>query len=431
MIASQTSIPGTSEAAAAVLAALAIPTAIRQVAEVLHDAGHDVVLVGGAVRDCLLGRVHGDWDLASSATPDEVTALFRRTIPTGIEHGTVTVLCGRGDDRVTTEITTFRGEGEYIDGRRPSEVRFLRTLDGDLARRDFTINAMAWNPLTGVFTDIFGGLRDLQSGIVRAVGEATTRFAEDGLRAMRAVRFCAALGYSLDPETAAAIGGALDTLDQVSRERVQVELVKLLASPRPSLGLLPMVATSMWGRVLADYASAEVEAAIIAVDALPADPRLRLARLLWPLRGQVAKIEAVLDERLRPSREDRNWLLVLCRAANGELADLREPAAIRRAVAALGRKHLADLLAILNVEAEQRSRIETAICGAALSIGELEIRARDLIAAGLLQPGPIVGRLLRGLLQWVLDDPSRNQRAQLLAEATRRLREDMDPDLAK
>ncbi len=426
MVASQANIPGTPEAAAAVLAALPIPAEIRGVAEVLHDAGHDVVLVGGAVRDCLLGRLHGDWDLASSATPDEVTRLFRRTVPTGIEHGTVTVICGRGDDRLTTEITTFRGEGEYIDGRRPTEVRFLRALAEDLARRDFTINAMAWNPLTGVFTDIFSGLHDLQLGIVRAVGEAATRFAEDGLRAMRAVRFCAALGYSLEEKTAAAIGGALDTLDQVSRERVQVELIKLLASPRPSLGLRPMVATSMWGRVLADYESAEIEAAIVAVDALPADPRLRLARLLWPLRGRVQEIEAVLDDRLRPSREDRSWVLVLCRAANEELLELREAAAIRRAVAGLGRRHLADVLAILDVKAEQRSRIDAAIEGAALSVGELEIRARDLIAAGLLRPGPIVGRLLRGLLQWVLDDPSHNKGPQLLAEATRRLCEKAD-----
>lgn len=422
-------IPETPEAAAALLAALPLPAEIRRVAEVLHDAGHDVVLVGGAVRDCLLGRVHGDWDLASSATPDEVTHLFRRTVPTGIEHGTVTVICGRGDDRVTTEITTFRGEGEYIDGRRPAEVRFLRALAEDLARRDLTINAMAWNPLTGVFTDLFGGLEDLRSGTVRAVGVAATRFSEDGLRAMRAVRFCAALGYSLEPATAAAIGGALDTLDQVSRERVQVEFMKLLASQRPSLGLRPMVETSMWGRVLADYESAQVEAAIVAVDALPAAPRLRLARLLWPLRGRPEVIAAILDERLRPSREDRTCVLVLCRAANEELTGLQEPASIRRAVAALGRQYLADVLAILDVEAEQRSRIETAIQGAALTVGELEIRARDLIAAGLLQPGPIIGRLLRGLLQWVLDDPLRNQQPLLLAEATRRLRD--DAELAK
>ncbi len=417
-------IPETHAAAATRMGEAPLPPAIREVAQVLHGAGHDVVLVGGAVRDFLLGRDHGDWDLATSATPDEVVGLFRRTIPTGIEHGTVTVLFGRGDGRVTTEITTFRGEGDYVDGRRPSEVRFHRALELDLARRDFTINAMAWNPLTGVFTDVFGGLEDLRSGVVRAVGEATERFAEDGLRAMRAVRFCAALGYSLEPETEAAIGGALDTLDQVSRERVQVELIKLLRSPRPSLGLRPMVTTSMWGRVLADYGSPAVEAGIIAVDALPADPILRLSRLLWPLREDRPAIEAVLDTRLRPSRDDRSRVLSLCRAANAELAELAEPAAIRRAVAALGREHLADALAVVEVGPEQAAVIERACEGAALAMDELDVRGRDLIQGGLLKPGPVMGRLLRRLFDWVLEEPSRNQRALLLAEAERMIGEE-------
>ena len=417
-------IPETHAAAATRMGRAPLPPAIREVAHVLHGAGHDVVLVGGAVRDFLLGRDHGDWDLATSATPDEVVGLFRRTIPTGIEHGTVTVLFGRGDERVTTEITTFRGEGDYVDGRRPSEVRFHRALELDLARRDFTINAMAWNPLTGVFTDVFGGLEDLHRGVVRAVGEATERFSEDGLRAMRAVRFCAALGYSLDLETEAAIGGALDTLDQVSRERVQVELIKLLRSPRPSLGLRPMVTTSMWGRVLADYESAAVEAGIIAVDALPADPILRLSRLLWPLRQDRPAIEAVLDTRLRPSRDERSRVLSLCRAANGALAELQEPAAIRRAVAALGREHLADALLVVDVGPEQAAVIERACEGAALAMGELDVRGRDLIQAGLLKPGPVMGRLLRRLFERVLEEPSRNQRALLLAEAERMIGEE-------
>ncbi len=409
-------IPESHAAAATRMGEAPLPPAIREVAEVLHGAGHDVVLVGGAVRDFLLGRDHGDWDLATSATPDEVVGLFRRTIPTGIEHGTVTVLFGRGDARVTTEITTYRGEGDYVDGRRPTEVRFHRALELDLARRDFTINAMAWNPLTGAFTDVFGGLEDLRSGIVRAVGEAKARFAEDGLRAMRAVRFCATLGYRLEAATEAAIGGALDTLDQVSRERVQVELVKLLRAAEPSLGLRPMVTTSMWGRVLADYGAAEIEAALVAVDALPADPILRLSRLLWPLRADRPAIEAVLDARLRPSREERARVLSLCRAANAELAEL--------AVSALGRQHLADAIALVDVAPAQIEAIEAACEGAALAVGELEVRGRDLIQGGLLRPGPGMGRLLRRLFEWVLDDPSRNQRELLLREAERMIAEE-------
>ncbi|MCB9569736.1 MAG: hypothetical protein H6710_21380 [Myxococcales bacterium] len=414
-------LPTTIDEAAARMAAAPLPAAIREVAEVLHDAGHDVVVVGGAVRDFLLGREHGDWDLASAATPDEVMRLFPKTIPTGIDHGTVTVVCGRGAGRVTTEITTFRGEEGYSDGRRPNAVRFLRALVEDLARRDFTINAMAWNPLTGRFTDAFGGLEDLQRGVIRAVGEASARFREDGLRAMRAVRLCATLGYALEAETARAIAGALDILDRVSRERVQVELVKLLGAPRPSLGLWPMVETSMWEHVLAGDDAEVIAASIAAVDALPRDAILRLARLLWPLRDQPARIEGVLDGRLRPSRDERSRVMALTRASNAALATIVGAPAIRRAVAELGRAHLADALAIIEVEPGRRQEVLAACEGAALSVGELALRGRDLIAEGLLRPGPAIGRIQGELLSWVLDEPGRNQPEILLAEARRRL----------
>ena len=412
--------PAEATEAAARMAAAPLPAAIVEVAEVLHRAGHEVVVVGGAVRDFLLGRDHGDWDLASAATPEEVMRLFPKTIPTGIEHGTVTVICGRGKERVTTEITTFRGEGAYSDGRRPSEVRFLRALVDDLARRDFTVNAMAWNPLTGAFTDVFGGLADLRAGVIRAVGDPVARFREDGLRAMRAVRLCATLGYSLDGATAAAIRGALGTLDRVSRERVQVELTKLLAARRPSLGLWPMVETGIWGHVLADYDERAIGAAIAAVDAIAADAAVRLARLLWPLRDDPTAIAAVLDGRLRPSRDERARVVALTRPANEALAVETDAAALRRQVAALGRGHLADALAVLDAAPEQRARVLAACEGAALAAGELAIGGRDLIAAGICAPGPAMGALLAGLLEWVIEAPTRNEREILLAEARRR-----------
>lgn len=414
-------LPTSAAEAAAIMARAPIPAAILEIAGALHRAGHDVVLVGGAVRDFLLGRDHGDWDLASSATPDEVTSIFPRTIPTGIEHGTVTVVWGRGDDRITTEITTFRGEGSYADGRRPSEVRFLRALVDDLARRDFTVNAMAYNPLTGRFTDAFGGIEDLREGLIRAVGQASARFREDGLRAMRAVRLCATLGYRLDPATAQAIAGALDILDRVSRERVQVELVKLLAAPRPSLGLWPMVETAMWPHVLADTDPLEITAAIAAVDAMPRDPILRLARLFWPHRREPAAIEAVLDQRLRPSRDERRRILALTRAANERLGEIGDPVALRRAVADLGREHLDGALAVIGAAQAQAERVGAACEDAALTPAELAIGGRDLVAASLLRPGPVMGRLLSALLEWVIEEPTRNDRDRLLAEARRRL----------
>ena len=411
-----TALPRTSEASAAILAAATIPTALREVAQVLHDAGHEAVLVGGAVRDALLVRQHGDWDLASSATPAEVQALFRRTIPTGIDHGTVTVVHGRGDERLQIEVTTFRGEGVYADGRRPSEVRFLRSLADDLARRDFTINAFAWNPITQVFTDCFDGLRDLSRGVLRAVGDPAARFQEDGLRAMRAVRLCATLEMRLDPATADAIGGALPVLDLVSRERVHVELFKLLAARRPSLGLEPMAETGIWPRILGSIPAAEVHAAISAVELMRPDPVVRLARLLWPLRADRRGVEAIVDA-LKPSRDERARLLALTDPAIAPLAQLRDPVALRRAVAALGRRHLADASDLLARDWAQLVTIQEACRGAAVATGELAIGGKDLVAAGLATPGPELGKLLAALLDWTLEVPARNTAEALLDRA--------------
>lgn len=405
--------PTSHDEAAALLRAAPIPTALREVARILHDAGHEAVLVGGAVRDVLLGRPHGDWDLASSATPDEVQRLFRRTIPTGVAHGTVTVVHGRGAGKLHIEVTTFRGEGRYEDGRRPTEVRFLRELRDDLARRDFTINAFAWSPNREVFTDCFDGLADLRRGIIRAVGEPARRFQEDGLRAMRAVRLCAVLEYRLEEATAAAIGGALDVLDMVSRERVHVELGKLLGAARPMLGLLPMAATGVWDRVLAPMPAGEVHDAIEHVERLPRDPVVRLARLLWPLRRDRATVERVID-RLKPSRDERARVLALTDPALEPLRTLRDAVAIRRVLARLGRKYAADAVALHAWEWAQAETIGEALRGAPLGVGELAIGGRELVDAGLCTPGPKLGKTLAALLDWVLEDPQRNTAEQLL-----------------
>ena len=408
--------PRTAEAATAVLTRVKIPPALLEVAQILHDAGHEAVVVGGAVRDALIGREHGDWDLATSATPTEVQGLFRRTIPTGIEHGTVTVAHGRGDERVHTEVTTFRGEGRYEDGRRPSEVRFLRELQDDLARRDFTINAFAWNPITRVFTDCFAGLADLHTGVIRAVGDASQRFQEDGLRAMRAVRLCAVLEFRLDPDTQLAIGGALDVLARVSRERVHVELFKLLATRRPSLGLDPMADTGIWAQVLAPMPGGEIESAISAVELMRPDPVVRLARLLWPLRGERGRIEAIVDG-LKPSRDERARILALTDPANAALARLSDPVALRRLAAALGRRHLADATDMIVREWSQLVIIEEAVRGAPLGIGELAVGGKELVAAGVATPGPGLGKLLAALLDWTLEVPARNRAPELLDQA--------------
>jgi tRNA nucleotidyltransferase (CCA-adding enzyme) len=394
-----------------------IPPAIMAVLERIDGSGYHGVLVGGAVRDALLGKPGVDWDVATNATPEEIIALFPRTIPTGLEHGTVTVMSGRGDDRHAVEVTTFRGEGAYHDGRRPSEVRFLRDLKEDLARRDLTINAFAWDPVNGVFTDAFGGIADLRDGLIRAVGDASTRFAEDGLRTMRAVRFAATMGFGLAPETEAAIAGALEVFDKVSRERVRVELVKLLAARRPSLGLRPMAATGLWERVLAPLDEAAREQAIAACDRLPPRPMVRLARLLWPVRTERTRVTDIV-EALRPSREERATVLRLTDASVDALAEAvgqGDAIAIRRAVARVERGYLDDAIALLELGA--RETIDDALRGAALTSKELAIKGGDLIAAGVGKPGPRLGELIDALLEWVIEDPRRNTRDALLERA--------------
>lgn len=421
--------PRNVEEATARLSSAEVPGEIVEVARRLQAAGHQAVLVGGSVRDALLGLPASDWDLATSATPDEVQALFRRTIPTGIEHGTVTVLVrppGGDGPRVPVEVTTFRGEGDYTDGRRPSSVTFHRDLVEDLARRDFTVNAFAWDPVRHVFEDPFDGLHDLQAKVIRAVGDPSERFAEDGLRTMRAVRFCATLGFSLDPATHDAIGPALGVLDKVSRERVHVELFKLLGAPRPSLGLWPMLDTGMWGHVLPELPRDQCEQAITAVDRLPADPTLRLARLLWPrARQDDAGRSIVLEctDRLRPSRQERQRIEALTSDEVAALPLADTPAAVRRIVSRLGREHLEDALALLELPADHAETIRSACRDAPLTTGELAIKGRDLIAAGLVRPGPAVGALQRDLLDRVLDDPTLNDPPALLAVARELTRE--------
>ncbi|MEM9458420.1 MAG: hypothetical protein AAGF11_29855 [Myxococcota bacterium] len=405
------------DGAVARLTAASVPPPIVEVARRLQAEGHAAVLVGGAVRDVLLGLPASDWDLASSATPDEVMALFRRTIPTGVQHGTVTVLVREGETTHPVEITTFRGEGAYADGRRPQSVTFHRSLVDDLARRDFTINAFAWDPVARRFSDPFAGLADLAAGLVRAVGDPRQRFGEDGLRTMRAVRFCATRQLSLESATEAAIPGALDVLAKVSRERVHVELTKLLGSAQPSRGLRPMWRTGIWPHAVAALPSDEdYHSAIAAVDAMTADPTVRLARLLWPLRDDAAQIEACVDA-LRPSRAERTTVLTLTGEAAQALMRAGSPVEIRRAVSSLRREFVDGALEVLAADDERRVQVRAAIEGAALSVGELAIKGRDLIAEQIVAKGPAVGQRLAALLEAVVVEPELNTREHLLQRA--------------
>lgn len=413
-------VPATAQAAAQALGAARIPGPVLEVALELKRAGHAAVFVGGAVRDFLLGRPADDWDLASSATPDEVMKVFRHTIPTGVEHGTVTVMVGPKGSRVGVEVTTFRGEGEYVDGRRPSSVQFLRELDDDLARRDFTINAFAWDPPSGdqpgQFVDRFGGLEDLLARRVRAVGDAVVRFEEDGLRTMRAVRFCATLGFSLEPRTLAAIPLRLHVFDKVARERVRVELFKLLRSVDVRAGLAPMASSRLWPRVFGYEPGGDEPAIIGAIEGLRPDPVLRLARLL---RDRPASERAKTLDALKLSKDDRR-LIDLClsdwgRGLRGAISAGERP--FRMAARHIGRDALEPCVALADDSLQARTQALGWVEDVPLSSKELAIKGRDLIDAGICEPGPALGMTLKTLLVWALEEPGRNTPEKLLEAA--------------
>ena len=210
---------------------IVIPEQVNSILESLQKAGYEAYVVGGCVRDALLGREPHDWDITTSALPTEVKNVFPRTVDTGLQHGTVTVLCGG----TGYEVTTFRVDGVYEDGRHPKEVTFTPSLKEDLRRRDFTINAMAYNNASGL-VDLFGGQQDLENGVVRAVGDPVQRFTEDALRIMRAIRFSAQLGYEIEPGTLKAAEILAPNLQKISSERIREELEKTLVSDQsPSL----------------------------------------------------------------------------------------------------------------------------------------------------------------------------------------------------
>lgn len=205
-----------------------IPQKAAQILQTLNEAGYEAYVVGGCVRDSILNREPGDWDITTSALPEQVKALFRRTVDTGIQHGTVTVMI----EKEGFEVTTYRVDGEYHDGRHPEKVTFTRSLEEDLKRRDFTINAMAYHPEHGL-VDLFGGMEDIDKKIIRCVGNPVERFTEDALRMLRAVRFSAQLGFEVEENTKAALSRMSGNLEHVSAERIQTELVKLLVSTHP------------------------------------------------------------------------------------------------------------------------------------------------------------------------------------------------------
>lgn len=434
-----------------------LPENVNRIIHRLQKEGYDAYAVGGCVRDTLLGRRPKDWDITTSARPEVVKSLFSHTIDTGIQHGTVTVML----DHVGYEVTTYRIDGEYEDSRHPKEVIFTGNLVEDLKRRDFTINAMAYNDESGL-VDVFEGEQDLEKGVIRCVGNAHDRFGEDALRMLRAVRFAAQLGFSIEEQTKAAVADLAPILAKVSAERIQMELVKLLTSANPQemrevyeLGLsrvfLPefdrMMETPQHNK---HHIYTVGEHTIHAMEAISADKVLRLAMLFHDIakplcittdeEGQDhfkghpqegAKMTKEILRRLKFDNDTIGHVALFVRYHDDR--PVLTATNVRRIMSRIGEENMKGLLAVKRADTlgqsmyhreeklayidmmEQlyRQVLQEQQC---VKKSDLALNGRDLIRMGM-QPGKQLGTVLDGLFELVLEHPEWNTRERLEKEA--------------
>ncbi len=446
-----------------------LPKDVRTLCRTLRDKGYRAWVVGGCVRDTLLDDLAGsdsvgarnDWDLATDARPEQVQALFRRVIPTGVEHGTVTVMMGT----MGYEVTTLRAEAGYADGRRPDTVNFVDDIVADLARRDFTINAIAYDPELDELLDPFDGISDLKGRCLRAVGVASERFTEDGLRELRAARFVATLDVELEPATAAAIQPSLASYRKVSAERIRDEWMKAMKARVPSRafctmlehGLLEITAPELIESVGCEqnrYHAYDVWGhAMACLDASCESPQLRIAALLHDVgkprsrekhevTGEYtfynhesigAKMAEPILRRLKFSNDDRQRIVSLVRHHLLCYDETWSDAAVRRWLRRVSPELAEDLYLLGTADAlgkglDATSSLDKIVAlkahvrrvveaGAALSVRDLAISGTDLMSELGLRPGPILGTILRTLLDEVTEEPAHNQREHLLKRA--------------
>ena len=440
-----------------------LPEKVSQILKQIQAAGFEAYAVGGCVRDSILGRTPDDWDITTSAKPGQIKEIFRRTVDTGIQHGTVTVML----DKEGFEVTTYRVDGEYEDSRHPKEVLFTASLEEDLKRRDFTINAMAYNESAGL-VDIFGGIKDLEKGIIRCVGNPMERFTEDALRIMRAIRFSAQLGYEIEENTKTAIEKLAPTLNRISAERIQVELVKLMVSPHPDY--LRVAYETGVTKVIFPEWDAAMETAqnhphhcysvgehiLHSLLYVPADKVLRLAMLLHDIakplaletdeagithfHGHAQQGEEMAKTILRRLRMDNDTISKVSRLVRyHDYGNGVEPNGriVRRAVNKVGEElfpslllvRKADILAQSDYKRDEKLQAlaaweacfgEIVKSGQCVSLKTLAVNGRDLIEKGFA-PGKQLGDILDVLLQDVLENPEHNTREYLLLKAQKTL----------
>ncbi len=424
------------------------PPAVRWIARTLEEAGHDTWVVGGAVRDVLRGLPSVDWDLTTRARPGQVRRLFHRTVPIGVEHGTVGVL---SRDGTLYEVTTFRRDVE-TDGRH-AVVSFAETVEEDLARRDFTINAIAWHPLRDELLDPFGGIGDLQEGVLRTVGTPANRFAEDYLRVLRALRFAGRFRLRIHADTWSALVSSADRLPGLSAERIREELVKILAADRtPSIALDLYRTSGALGVLFPELAALVGEdgtggagawaTALSVLDRLPPGyPFQRLAALLWELEAEAA-LAVLMRLRLSKVQVDETLRRATAPSLPPAVAD---DEAFRRWLSAVGPRRLSAIARLELARAEVPERAggketaevitswrrarEVRATHPPLEVGDLAFDGRDLIRMGY-KPGPRFGELLDRLLSWVLEAPARN-RTEVLEERAGEIARDLDMEVRR
>ena len=440
-----------------------MPHNVRYIIEQLNNAGHQAYAVGGCVRDSLLGRIPNDWDITTSAKPEVVKELFRRTIDTGIKHGTVTVLIK--DE--SYEITTFRIDGTYTDHRRPDGVTFTAELSEDLLRRDFTINAMAYNDRDGL-VDLYGGEDDLKKGIIRCVGNADERFDEDALRIMRAVRFAAQLGFEIEENTKKAAECHAPELSKVSAERIETELTKLLVSPHPEQ-ILEMYKMGITSVILPEFdRMMETEQntpyhlydvgrhTIEVIKSTSSDKVMRYTALLHDtgkpevkttdvngvdhFKGHAAISEKIARNVLKRLRMDNDTIKDVCTLVYWHDFGIHgriKKQTVRRFLSRMGNEYFERYLEIKKADMagqsdyllEERQEVLERIVeyhdeiiqdNDALSVADLKINGKDLIELGV-KPGPEMGEILRSLLDKVLEDPELNNKDTLISIISKKI----------
>ena len=431
-----------------------IPSKVETIINILETAGFEAYAVGGCVRDTLLGRTPNDWDITTSARPEQVKELFHRTVDTGLAHGTVTVLM----DKEGFEVTTYRVDGEYEDGRHPKEVTFTASLEEDLKRRDFTINAMAYNHRKGL-VDLFDGQKDLEGKVIRCVGDPLERFTEDALRIMRAVRFSAQLGFSLETDTRKALSVLAPNLKYVSAERIQVELVKLLVSPHPDYlriayeagitkEFLPEFDLCMETPQNTPHHCYTVGEHILhSLLYVKEDRVLRSTMLLHDIAKPVVRKtdengrdhfknhgpegEKMAKSILRRLKFDNDTISKVTRLIRWhDLRPSSDPVEVRKAMNIIGEDlfpmwmevQKADSQAQSDYLAEEKRARQEGVRrtwekivreGQCVSLKGLAVTGSDLIAAGM-KPGKEMGAVLHMLLEKVLEEPELNEKDKLL-----------------